>query len=125
MTNLETFAANYVALWNEPDTSSRSAAITRLWSVNGIHTTASMHCIGYEQIDARVTSAHDRFVATGLHTFELDGPIDGHHNTARFHWLMRDTGTGAVAGGGFDFVVFDDEGRLTADYQYPAQISPA
>jgi hypothetical protein len=120
MNDLDVFAATYVAVWNESDPIRRTAGVSRLWTVDGLHATAALHCVGFEQIDARIAAAHQRLVVEGGHRFELLGAIDGHTNTARFRWAMRHVATNSIAGGGFDFVIFDEHGRLIADYQYPA-----
>jgi hypothetical protein len=119
MTDLNAFATAYVAMWNEPNPHTRANAVSRLWAAHGLHATAALHCVGHEQIAARIAAAHTRFVTDGGHRFELLGPIDGHHNTARFSWAMRHAATNAITGGGFDFVIFDEHGHLLADYQYP------
>ena len=122
MINLDEFLDSYVSVWNEADPDKRLAGVTRLWADDGVHCTQNLYCVGHAPIAERISGANASFVATGIHRFEQLGPIDGHHDTARFHWVMRDNGTNTPAGAGFDFIVFDESGRITTDFQYPAPV---
>jgi hypothetical protein len=43
--------------------------------------------------------------------FRLSGPVDGHHNQARFGWELSPAGARATIVG-FDVAVSDDSGRI-------------
>ena len=73
-------AERYLALWNEPEADQRRRLIAELWTENGRHLlqppqeirtlaaqpgiglTAILEARGYEQIEARVASAYERWV---------------------------------------------------------------
>jgi hypothetical protein len=121
MTSIEDLVSRYVGVWNEPDPAQRRQCIARLWAEDGAHFTPSLEARGYEAIEARVTSAHDRFVRGGLRLLRRAG----HHDAVTFSWEMRPAGGGPVAARGFHFFVLGDDGRIRSDYQFTEPVSPA
>src|SRR5919201_5606280 len=75
-------AKRYVALWNEPDADRRRRMIAELWTEDGRHIlqppqeiraiaarpglamTAILQAQGYEEIEARATSAYEHWVGS-------------------------------------------------------------
>ena len=43
MTDAESFADRYVAVWNEPDPEERRARIAAMWIEDGVHPTEVLH----------------------------------------------------------------------------------
>jgi hypothetical protein len=129
-------AVRYIALWTEPDAESRRKAIQGLWVEGGAHilrppveireiaaglgfdsTTLEAH--GYDAIEVRVLRSYERFVASGLYTFE---PVDNAvrlHNVVKFNWQTVPAGGGEAVGGGLEVLVLDDDGRIVTDYMFP------
>jgi hypothetical protein len=129
----------YVAMWNEPDPDARRAAIRALWSPTGtqllhsppqdIRDTATslgfanpaFVVSGHEGLDARVTRAHQQFVASGTFVFRRSsGPARPLRNVVTFGWEMVPTDGGDAAGSGFEVIVLDEEGRIDSDHQFIA-----
>jgi hypothetical protein len=125
MTSIEDLVSRYVSVWNEPDPARRRQSIAGLWAEDGAHFTPSLEARGYEAIEARVTSAHDRFVRTEGYVFSAAYRGAGHHDAATFSWEMRPAGGGPVAARGFHFFVLGDDGRIRSDYQFTEPVSPA
>jgi hypothetical protein len=117
--SLEELVERYVAIWNDPDPATRSAAIPHLWVENGVNFTSSLEARGYPALEARIAGAHDRYVATGEHWFRSCGVVQSHHGAARVRWEMVRTESGEVAASGCEFFVLADDGRIDADYQFP------
>ena len=63
---------------------------------------------GRDEIDAVIAAVQAQF--TGM-TFSLAGPVDAHHDQARFTWALGTDGTDPLVIG-FDVAQRDAEGRL-------------
>ncbi|MEV4616645.1 nuclear transport factor 2 family protein [Kitasatospora sp. NPDC049258] len=117
MTNPNEFADRYVALWNESDPAARRKAVEELWAPEGSYFNFLAESKGHQEIAAQIGYAHDAYAVGGF-AFRSSANAVGHHGTLRFNWVMVAADTGALEAVGFDFVVLDDQGRITADYQY-------
>ena len=117
MTDTETFAQRYLAMWNEPDSQLRHDQVRSLFADNAIDFTGTRELHGHTDIEQRVDAAHDRFVAEQQFVFRLLR-ADGHHNAIRLSWEMVPQAGGEAASLGFDFLVLDTDGRIQLDYQF-------
>ena len=54
----------YTAVWNEPDAQLRRLAIEGLWAADGVEYVEGARFGGPDELDARVTEAHNAFVQT-------------------------------------------------------------
>ncbi|NEB92033.1 hypothetical protein [Streptomyces bauhiniae] len=108
----------YVAVWNEPDPAVRRAAVAALWTPDGLQHTQTRRFQGTEDLVARVTEAHDQFVAGQGLRFRAGGEPVGHHGALAFNWLMTPGDSENVLAVGFDVVLLDEDGRITTDYQF-------
>ena len=115
---LNELVERYVAVWNDPDPASRRATVLELWVEDGVNFTSSLEARGYADLEARVTRAHDRYVATGEHRFCLADEVQAHHGAAKLHWEMVRTDTGEVAAAGLELFLLGEDGRIVADYQF-------
>jgi hypothetical protein len=134
---LTAFADRYIAMWNEPDAEIRHKHVRELWAVDGAQVLVdppqamrealaalsfpipTVEIRGYEALDRRVDRAYDMFVAPGEHVFTPGGrAVRLSVNLIGITWRMVSTADGAVAGGGYDVVALDDEGRIRWDHQY-------
>jgi hypothetical protein len=102
-------AERYIATWNETGPSARRALIGEVWSADGRYIDPMAEVTGRDQIDAVIAAVQAQF--TGL-TFRLAGPVDAHHQQARFSWELGQDGMDAIVAG-FDVAQWDAEGRLS------------
>lgn len=104
----------YIAVWNESDASRRRDLIAQTWTEDAHYVDPLVNAEGRDAIDATVAAAQARFPG---HVFRLAGPIDTHHNLARFTWeLVPEGGNDAVAIG-FDVALLAD-GQLQNVYGF-------
>lgn len=125
----------YVAVWNEPDTERRRAAISELWSDDAVHVLQPpkdllraaeglgfgrlvLEARGHDALDFRVTRAHEEFVAPGTFVFRSRGNADRLHDVVKFTWEMAPRDGGEVAGVGLEILMLGPDGRIVADYQF-------
>jgi hypothetical protein len=130
-------ADRYIAQWAEPDAAQRRAAIERLWAENGTHILqppaeirqiaaglgfdhTTLEARGYDAIEIRVARSYERFVQKGGITFRPRGDAVRLDGVVKFSWETVSVETGDVAGGGLEILVLDDDGRIRADYMFPA-----
>jgi hypothetical protein len=123
----------YVAVWNEPDAERRRQGIGELWSEDAVQvldppqeareaaTSLAIRPIfearGHAELEARVASAYEEFVASGGNSFR---PADEGARVAdvvTFRWEMV-SADGEIAGAGLEFVVLGADGRIRTDYQF-------
>jgi hypothetical protein len=118
-TAMDALVDRYLAMWNEPDAAARRATIEAQWAPNAANYTATIDAVGYDAIEARVSAAHEKYVATGQHHFRLHQPYVAHHGAVRVWWEMATVVDGTVAAVGQEFLVLDDDGRIVSDHQFP------
>ena len=118
MSDLSELAQRYIAMWNEPDADRRRIDIEALWAADSAHYTDSREAHGYEALAERIGRAYEQWVAPGQYVFRAVDNANGHHNTVRFNWEMVTTDSAQVVSVGFDFLLLDDEGRISVDYQF-------
>jgi hypothetical protein len=103
--NVSELVTRYLETWNETDPESRRKAIEELWATDGVYTDPIAVAAGRDQIDATIAAVQGQF--PGL-AFTLAGPVDAHHDIARFAW-----GLGGDLVIGFDVLVLDADGRIS------------
>jgi hypothetical protein len=102
--------ASYLETWNETDPAARRKAIDELWAPDGVYTDPMAVAEGRDQIDATIAAVQGQF--PGL-AFTLAGPVDAHHDTARFTWSLGDE-----LAIGFDVLVLDADGQIANVYGF-------
>ena len=126
-------AERYLAVWLEPDGDRRRRAIAEVWSEDAIHLLQPTQGVyeaaaeravnptwqvrGHAELEARVTSAYEDFVASGQMTFRL---LDGARrlgDVVTWRWEGVSPG-GEVLGAGLEFVILAADGRIATDYQF-------
>ncbi|TDC66392.1 nuclear transport factor 2 family protein [Micromonospora sp. KC207] len=109
VTAFDELAQRYIAIWNETDPARRRQYINDLWAPEGRYIDPLAVAEGREAIDATIAAVQSQF--PGM-TFRLAGPVDGHHNQARFTWELGPEDVEALIVG-FDVAITDGNGRLT------------
>jgi hypothetical protein len=108
MVDFTRLAGQYIAAWNETDPSARRALIEEIWAEDGRYVDPLAEVTGRDQIDAVIAAAQAQFAGM---TFRLAGPVDAHHDQARFTWQLGPDGADAVVVG-FDVAQRNADGRL-------------
>ena len=108
--NASDVVGRYLGSWNETDPAARRKAIEELWAEDGVYTDPLVTAVGHDQIDATIAAAQGQF--PGL-AFTAGGPVDAHHDVARFTWNLGD---GLVIG--FDVLALDANGRISKVYGF-------
>ena len=107
----------YIATLNEPDPGARRKLIDELWAENGSYTNRLFVCTGHDEVDMAMTAMHDEYFAKGF-SFRSANNAYGHHQGVKFNWVLVTTATGEVDTFGEEFLILDDEGRISVDYQF-------
>jgi hypothetical protein len=131
--NAQQLAERYTALWMEPDGDRRRQLIAAVWSEDAVHYLQPTQAVyeaaderavnptwqvrGHDELEARVTSAYEDFVATGQMTFRLRGGARRLGDVVTWSWegISPD---GEVLGVGLEFVTLAADGRIATDYQF-------
>src|SRR5689334_3273990 len=108
MKDIDQLIARYLATWNETDPVARRAAIEQIWAEDGAYTDPIAVAEGREAIDATIAAVQGQF--PGL-VFALAGPVDAHHDIARFTWELGPAGGESLVVG-FDVAVLTEDGRI-------------
>jgi hypothetical protein len=99
----------YIASWNETDADARRALINQVWAADGSYTDPMAELNGRDEIDAGIAGVQQMFA--GL-VFSLAGPVDTHHDQARFTWHLGPADGGEPVVIGFDVAVLDLAGQI-------------
>jgi len=110
MTTHDELAQRYIDTWNETDPSARRAAVDQLYTEEASYIDPLAVADGREAIASMIGAVQQQFPGF---RFRLAGPVDGHHNQARFGWELGPAGSPAPIVG-FDVAVSDEEGRITS-----------
>ena len=99
---------SYLACWNETDSATRRELIAKTWADDASYVDPLVDAHGHDAIDAAIAATQGQFPG---HAFALAGPVDTHHNVARFNWgLGRDGDDPRVLGS--DVASVGADGRL-------------
>jgi hypothetical protein len=118
---MQEIVERYIDSWNETDPGLRRGLIDSLWAADGSYTDPLADVRGRDQIDAVVAAAQQQF--PGL-AFTLGGPVDGHHNQARFTWRLGPRGGEPIAIG-FDVLVLDGGDQIRAVHGFLDKVPAA
>ncbi|WP_018348363.1 hypothetical protein [Longispora albida] len=109
-------ADRYIASWNADDPAERRKIIDEIWAEDGTYVNRVFAVQGRDYIDFAVGRAHAEYAQKGF-SFRSQGNAYGHHNGFKFGWVMVDE-RGEVDTYGEDFMLVDDNGQITVDYQF-------
>jgi hypothetical protein len=108
VTDFATLAERYIAVWNETDPETRRRAVEDLYAEDARYVDPLVEAAGHEGIAATIGAVQGQFPGF---VFRLAGPVDAHHDQARFSWELGPAGEPAPIAG-FDVAVSDGNGRL-------------
>ncbi len=98
----------YLACWNETDATTRRELIAKTWAEDASYIDPLVDAHGHDAIDAAIAAAQGQFPD---HVFVLAGPVDTHHDVARFTWGLGRNGDDPLVIG-FDVASAGPDGRL-------------
>jgi SnoaL-like domain len=108
-TKFDELVARYVAIWNDTNPTSRRLAVDELFATDARYVDPLVDARGRDAIDTMIGAVQSQFPEFVL---RLAGPVDGHHDQARFTWeLGPAVGEAPVAG--FDVAVVGEGMQLT------------
>ncbi|GHD64781.1 isomerase [Streptomyces mirabilis] len=105
----ENAVARYFEAWNATDRDALAKAVAAAWSTDGSYTDPLAEVRGHDGIAAVIAAAHEQFPGF---SFRPAGPVDGHHDIARFGWELVDAADGTAPVAGFDVITLDGEDRI-------------
>ncbi|MEU8905626.1 nuclear transport factor 2 family protein [Streptomyces mirabilis] len=105
----ENAVARYFEAWNATDRDALAKAVAAAWSTDGSYTDPLAEVHGHEGIAAVIAAAHEQFPGF---SFRPAGPVDGHHDIARFGWELVNAADGTAPVAGFDVITLDSEDRI-------------
>jgi hypothetical protein len=115
---LDTFIDRYVAMWHEPDPLRRRAIVEELWAADAENVSRRFAIRGLDEIVARVTRAHDEWVAQKKFLFRPAGNTDTAGRVVKFFWEMVPKDGGPREALGLDIFLLQEDGRICALYQF-------
>jgi hypothetical protein len=107
MTEYENIAQRYIDCWNETDADKRRALVDELFTSDTSFTDPLVAVTGPAAIDEVIAGVQEQLNGLPLSL----GPVDGHHDIARFTWRLDAPGATEPAVIGFDVIVLT-EGRI-------------
>jgi len=108
VSTFDDLAQRYIDAWNQTDPTARRAAVDELYSPDARYVDPLAVAEGREAIAATIGAVQAQFPGF---VFRLAGPVDAHHDQARFGWELGPAGQEAPIVG-FDVAVTDAAGRL-------------
>jgi len=87
--------ARYLACWNETDPAARRKLIDETWAEDGRYIDPLADARGRDALDATIAAAQGQFPGF---VFTLAGPVDAHHQQARFTWGLGPEGAEPLLG---------------------------
>lgn len=117
MTDANTYAERYLAIWSEKDAERRQAMIAKTWAADAVYVDPLMRGEGHEGINALVEGVQARFPDF---RFTSIGPADGYGDNLRFSWGLGPEGGEPIIKG-TDFALLED-GRLKAVHGFLDQV---
>ncbi|QIY93778.1 nuclear transport factor 2 family protein [Streptomyces sp. S1D4-11] len=105
----ENAVARYFEAWNATDRDALAKAVAAAWSADGSYTDPLAEVRGHDGIAAVIAAAHEQFPGF---SFQPAGPVEGHHDIARFGWELVNEADGTAPVAGFDVITLDAADRI-------------
>jgi hypothetical protein len=114
MANVQDIVERYLSAFNETDPTRRRALVGELYDAETTYVDPHVELRGPDQVEGFIAATQERFPG---YRFRLGGPVDAHHDQARFQWHAGPDGDGDPLYVGFDVIVTDGE-RLRSVYGF-------
>jgi hypothetical protein len=114
MADMSDIAQRYIDTFNETDPGRRRAQLEALYAPDARYVDPHVELAGPGEIDAFISTTQERFPG---YEFRLGGPVDAHHDQARFQWHVGPAGDPDPMYVGFDVIVTED-GRVQRVYGF-------
>jgi SnoaL-like protein len=98
----------YLDCWNETDPAARRKLIDEVWDADARYVDPLVDVQGRDEIDATIGAVQGQFPGF---VFSLAGPVDAHHDQARFTWNLGPEGADPLVVG-FDVAVTGEDGKI-------------
>jgi hypothetical protein len=109
MSDFDGVLERYLAVWNETDPAARRKAIEEVFA-DGVRYVDPLAAVdGRDALAALIGAVHQQFPGF---VFTAGGPVDAHHDQARFTWHLGVPGEEATVVG-FDVAEVDADGRIS------------
>jgi hypothetical protein len=109
MSDFDGVLERYLAVWNETDPAARRKAIEEVFA-DGVRYVDPLAAVdGRDALAALIGAVHQQFPGF---VFTAGGPVDAHHDQARFTWHLGMPGEEATVVG-FDVAEVDAAGRIS------------
>jgi hypothetical protein len=109
MSSIEQTIDRYVASWNETDAAKRRALVDQSWTSDGVYVDPVLKGESPAEIADAIGAVQGQFPGLRM---RLAGPIDVHHERARFNWAFVPAGGEQPVVAGIDFATFSTDGKL-------------
>ena len=108
MSDFDIVVQRYLAAWNETDPQRRRAAIEEAFTADIRYVDPVAAVEGHAALDGLIGAVQGQFPGWG---FTPGGPVDAHHEQARFTWHLGPAGEEPVVIG-FDVAELGADGRI-------------
>ena len=108
MSDFDAVVDRYLAVWNEPDTATRRAALDKVFTDDIRYVDPLAAVEGRDALNSVIGAVHQQFPGFA---FASAGPVDGHHDQVRFTWSLAAAGAEPLVIG-FDVAELDTDGRI-------------
>jgi hypothetical protein len=115
---------DYVAVWNEGDAERRRERIRSVWAADGGTCYRLADSQGYEAIEQRVVGSWSRWLTEGKYVFR-PASWRGHHDAIQLRFELIRLEDGATEARGLSFLLLDETGRVSRDYQFNPTVNEA
>jgi hypothetical protein len=108
MSDFDSIVQRYLAVWNETDPAARRAAVDDLFAADVRYVDPLAAVEGRAALDGLIGAAQQQFPGF---VFTAGGPVDAHHDQARFTWHLGRPGEEPPVIG-FDVAELNGDGRI-------------
>ncbi|GIE46707.1 isomerase [Amorphoplanes nipponensis] len=108
MSDFEAVVQHYLAAWNETDPGRRRAAVADVFADDVRYVDPVAAVAGHAALDGLIGAVQGQFPG---YVFTPGGPVDAHHEQARFTWHLGPAGQEPVVAG-FDVAELGPDGRI-------------
>jgi hypothetical protein len=111
----------YFELWKTTDDDERHALVQKIFTESAVHYAAPANesFSGPKEIEANIAKVNEENIQKAGLQFRA-GSIVPNHNSVQVQWQVI-APNGQAAGGGRDFLLLDDDGRIRALYMFMGQ----